>query len=135
MIKDVPLVDIFVNDQDAALDFYTRKLGLEKVQDEAYGEGARWITFSPVGTGTRIVVKKAERDHEKPRISRSDGVPVLTLGIDDVHAAYEELRGQGVRFLGEPYRYPWGLAAILLDQDGSPVLLRQDLGKGGQHAR
>jgi len=80
-------------------------------------------------------VKKAERDHEKPRVSRSDGVPVLTLGIDDVHAAYEELRGRGVRFLGEPYRYPWGLAAILLDQDGSLVLLRQDLGKGGQHAR
>jgi len=49
MIKDVPLVGIFVNDQDATLDFYTRKLGLEKVQDEAYGKGARWITFSPVG--------------------------------------------------------------------------------------
>jgi catechol 2,3-dioxygenase-like lactoylglutathione lyase family enzyme len=40
MIKDVPLTGIFVNDQEAALDFYTNKLGLEKVQDEPYGEGA-----------------------------------------------------------------------------------------------
>jgi hypothetical protein len=32
----------------------------------------------------------------------------------------------GVRFLGEPYRYPWGFAAILLDQDGSPILLLQE---------
>jgi Glyoxalase/Bleomycin resistance protein/Dioxygenase superfamily len=49
-----------------------------------------------------------------------------TLGTDDVRAAYEELRGRGVRFPGEPYRYPWGLAAILLDQDGSPLLLQQE---------
>jgi hypothetical protein len=35
----------------------------------------------------------------------------------------------GVRFLGEPYRYPWGLAAILLDQDGSPVLLQEESGE------
>jgi hypothetical protein len=27
---------------------------------------------------------------------------------------------RGVRFFAEPYRYPWGLAAVLLDQDGGP---------------
>src|ERR671915_2321811 len=126
MIKDVPLTGIFVNDQEAALDFYTNKLGLKKLQDEPYGEGARWITVSPAGSGTRIVLKKAEHDHEKAMVGRSDGAPVLTLGTDDVRAAYEELRARGVRFLGEPYRYPWGLAAILLDQDGNPVLLQQE---------
>ena len=42
MIKSVLLIGIFVNDQEAALDFYTNKLGLEKIQDEPYGEsGAR----------------------------------------------------------------------------------------------
>jgi catechol 2,3-dioxygenase-like lactoylglutathione lyase family enzyme len=126
MIKDVPLTGIFVNDQDAALDFYAGKLGLVKVQDEPYGDNARWITVSPEGTGTRIVLKKAEHDHERALVGRSDGAPILTLGTDDVRAAYEELRGRGVRFLGEPYRYPWGLAAILLDQDGSPLLLQQE---------
>ena len=34
MIKGVPLTGVFVNDQEAALDFYTNKLGLEKIQDE-----------------------------------------------------------------------------------------------------
>ena len=86
----------------------------------------------PPGSGTRIVLKKAEHDHEKATVGRSDGAPVLTLGTDDVRAAYEELRGRGVRFLGEPYRYPWGLAAILLDQDGSPVLLQQEAGRYGR---
>ena len=129
MIKDVPLTGIFVNDQDAALDFYTNKLGLEMIQDEPYGEDSRWITVSPTEMRIRIVLKKAEREHEKAMVGRSDGAPILTLGTDDVRAAYDRLRERGVRFLGEPYRYPWGIGAILLDQDGSPVLLQQESGE------
>ncbi|HEX2182330.1 MAG TPA: VOC family protein [Rubrobacteraceae bacterium] len=126
MIKDVPLTGIFVNDQEAALDFYTSKLGLEKVEDEPYGEGARWITVSPAEMRIKIVLKEAEREHEKAMVGRSDGAPILTLGTDDVYAAYERMRERGVRFLGEPYRYPWGIGALLLDQDGSPILLLQE---------
>ena len=126
MIKDVPLTGIFVNDQDAALDFYTNKLGLEIIQDEPYGESARWITVSPAEMRIRIVLKKAEGEREKAMVGRSDGPPVLTLGTDDVRSAYEALRKRGVRFLGEPYRHPWGIGALLLDQDGSPILLQQE---------
>ena len=127
MIKDVPLTGIFVKDQEAALDFYTNKLGLEKVEDEPYGEGARWITVSPTEMRIKIVLKEAEKEHEKAMVGRSDGAPILTLGTDDVHAAYERMRERGVRFLGEPYRYPWGIGALLLDQDGSPILLQQEM--------
>jgi lactoylglutathione lyase len=127
MIKDVPLIGVFVDDQEAALDFYTGKLGLEKVQDEAYGPDARWITVSPAGM--RIVLKKAEKEYEKAMVGKSGGAPVLTLGTDDVRAAYERLGERGVRFLGEPYRYPRGIGALLLDQDGSPILLQQELGE------
>jgi lactoylglutathione lyase len=129
MIKDVPLTGIFVNDQEAALDFYINKLGLELIQDEPYGEGARWITVSPAEMRIQIVLKKAEHDHEKAMVGRSDGAPILTLGTDDVRAAYEQLRERGVRFLGEPYRYPWGIGVLLLDQDGSPILLQQESGE------
>ena len=130
MIKDVPLTGIFVKDQEAALDFYTNKLGLEKVEDEPYGEGARWITVSPTEMRIKIVLKEAEKEHEKAMVGRSDGAPILTLGTDDVHAAYERMREGGVRFLGEPYRYPWGIGALLLDQDGSPILLLQERSDG-----
>ena len=127
MIKDVPLIGIFVDDQEGALDFYTNELGLRKVQDEAYGPDARWITVSPAESNTRIVLKKAERDYEKAMVGNSDGAPVLTLGTDDLQASYQRLRERGVRFLGEPYRYPWGIGALLLDQDGNPILLQQEL--------
>jgi lactoylglutathione lyase len=125
MIKDVPIT----GNQEAALDFYTNKLGLELIQDEPYGEGARWITISPKGARTRIVLKKAEKEHEKAIVGRPDGAPILTLGTDDIRAAYDRLRKRGVRFLGESYRYPWGIGALLLDQDGSPILLQQESGE------
>ena len=129
MIRDVPLTGVFVNDQEAAIDFYTDKLGLELIQDEPYGEGSRWITVSPRGSRTRIVLKRAEKEHEKAMVGNSAGAPVLTLGTDDIHTAYERLKERGVRFLGEPYRYPWGIGALLLDQDGSPILLQQESGE------
>src|SRR5215204_6205269 len=79
MIKDVPLTGIFVNDQEAALEFYTNTLWLAKVQDETYGPDVRWITVSPAQMRIRIVLKKAERDYEKAMVGNSDGAPILTL--------------------------------------------------------
>jgi catechol 2,3-dioxygenase-like lactoylglutathione lyase family enzyme len=127
MIKDVPLSGVFVNDQDAALDFYTNKLGLEKFQAEPYGEGTRWITVSPVGSRIIISLEKAERDYEKALVGKSDGRPVLVLSTDDIHASYERLRERGVRFLEDPVRYPWGgIGARFLDLDGSLIFLQQE---------
>jgi 4-hydroxyphenylpyruvate dioxygenase-like putative hemolysin len=89
----------------------------------------RWITVSPAQMRIRIVLKKAERDYEKAMVGNSDGAPILTLSTDDIHAAYERLRERGVRFIGDPYRYPWGVGVLLLDQDGNPILLQQELNR------
>lgn len=125
MIKDVPLTGVFVRDQEAALDFYTNKLGLELIQDESYGPDARWITVSPAKARIKIVLKKAEREHEKALVGKPDGAPVLVLGTDDIHITYEQLRERGVRFLEEPNPAPWGISARFLDQDDSCLLLEQ----------
>lgn len=127
MITDVPLTGVFVEDQEAALDFYTNKLGLKLLQDESYGPDARWIAVSPAGARIKIVLKKAQRDYEKALVGRSDGSPVLALSTDDIHAAYEHLSERGVRFLAEPVQRPWGIEARFVDQDGNSILLQQDV--------
>ena len=48
----IGIVDVFVDDQDRARDFYTAMLGLEVKVDAAYGESGRWLT----------VVSPQERD-------------------------------------------------------------------------
>jgi catechol 2,3-dioxygenase-like lactoylglutathione lyase family enzyme len=40
----IGLVEVFVDDQDRARDFYTGMLGLEVKDDAAYGESGRWLT-------------------------------------------------------------------------------------------
>jgi catechol 2,3-dioxygenase-like lactoylglutathione lyase family enzyme len=102
------------SDQEAAIEFYTNKLGFDKIRDEPYGGGAR-------GSEDQDLPEEAAHNHEKALGGKSDGSPILTLGTGDIHAAYERLQERGVRFLHGPARR-W-----FLDQDGSPILLRQEL--------
>lgn len=46
MLNKLAVVTILVRDQDEALQFYTEKLGLEKMDDVIFGEGNRWLTVT-----------------------------------------------------------------------------------------
>lgn len=47
-------VDVFVDDQERARDFYTGMLGLEVKDDVPYGSGARWFRWCPRRTVTAL---------------------------------------------------------------------------------
>jgi hypothetical protein len=78
MIKDVPLTGIFVDDQEAALDFSPASSGWRRSRTSPTARGARWITVSPAEMRIRIVLKKAEKEHEKAMVGNSDGAASLT---------------------------------------------------------
>jgi catechol 2,3-dioxygenase-like lactoylglutathione lyase family enzyme len=51
---------------------------------------------------------------------------VLVLEVEDCAAAFERLRGDGVRFLTTPYSPPWGGSrAFAVDPDGYLVEIEQ----------
>ncbi|MCC3293214.1 VOC family protein [Arthrobacter sp. zg-Y411] len=56
----IVVTSIFVEDQDRALDFYTRVLGFEKRQDVPAG-GARWLTLGAPGEdgGVELLLEPA----------------------------------------------------------------------------
>ena len=45
-----------VSDQDAAIAFYTEKLGFTVAMDVPYGEGDRWVEVAPSGGGSAIAL-------------------------------------------------------------------------------
>ncbi|HXG77044.1 MAG TPA: VOC family protein [Gaiellaceae bacterium] len=49
----------------------------------------------------------------------------VALGVPDLDAACEALRGQGRAFLVEPRAFPWGRSAYLRDPDGRLVELAE----------
>lgn len=55
------------------------------------------------------------------KVSSSEGSPGedhLAFAVDDIDAAYAELRAKGMRIEKPPHNYEWGKSAYLRDPDG-----------------
>jgi predicted enzyme related to lactoylglutathione lyase len=127
---------LWVHDQDAALAFYTEKLGWEVRSDATLPEmgGFRWLTVGPVGQDDFEVVLMAVPG--QPVMDDSTRQQVLDLAAkgfagtvflttDDCRAAYEELRARGVEFTEAPEERPYGIDAGFRDPTGNSFRLTQ----------
>jgi catechol 2,3-dioxygenase-like lactoylglutathione lyase family enzyme len=55
-VTDVRTIAVPVTDQDAALAFYTEKLGFEKRMDIPMGPSMRWLEVAPSATSAAIAI-------------------------------------------------------------------------------
>jgi lactoylglutathione lyase len=121
MINRVDVVSVYVNDQDAALEFYVDTLGMEKVWDEPMGPDARWVQVRPKGAETSIVLVARFGDWTPEKVG---GLQPNTLWSDDAEAAVEELRANGVEVTQDATPQPWGMTEVRFkDPDGNEFLL------------
>jgi predicted enzyme related to lactoylglutathione lyase len=114
MITKASTAGIYVSDQDQALDFYTNKLGFEKLTDEPMESDARWIEVVPAGAQTRLVLYTPPGQED--RIGTFSNV---IFSCDDMNSTYQELKGRGVEFSEDPSEQPWGIWAQFKDPDGN----------------
>jgi predicted enzyme related to lactoylglutathione lyase len=124
MIKQIKLAGIFVNDPDQAYDFYVNKLGFEVKEDQAMGEGGRWLELVPSGAQTRLAVSKLLPGQTEARIG---GFTNIVFSTEDIQATYEKLATRGVKFTEKPTRQVWGgIQGKFADPDGNVFLLVQE---------
>jgi predicted enzyme related to lactoylglutathione lyase len=124
MLKKVIYVALFVSDQDKALDYYTRVVGLEKRWDAPLSGGTRWVTVGVKGQDFELVLWPGIPTSANP----VDGVipATYTIETEDCRTAFETLKSRGVKFEPpEVLHKPWGLAAMFQDPDGNRLQLRQ----------
>jgi predicted enzyme related to lactoylglutathione lyase len=114
MFKRVKFTTIPVQDQDRALEFYTKKLGLKVFTDQAMGD-SRWIELQVPRAETLIVLFK-QANH------RPAEMPAAVFVADNVQATYEDLKSKGVTFIQPPKKEPWGEHAILKDSEGNIIM-------------
>lgn len=115
-ITKLSSVMILVADQEAALQWYTTKLGFEKKVDEPYGEGQRWLTVVPKsGASPEIVLEKASGG----MAAQVGKGTAWVFETDDCRKAYETLSGRGVEFVSKPQAMPWGVQAVFKDLYGN----------------
>ena len=114
MIKGIKFVSIPVRDQDAALAFWTGKLGLAVATDQPFNDKQRWIELRIPGADTRLVLFTP--DGHETRIGEFTN---LSFWSDDIDATYAELVAKGVETLGPPKKADWGSSLMFKDPDGS----------------
>ena len=118
MIKAVKFVSVYVSDQDAALAFYTEKLGFAIVTDQPMGPDSRWIELRIPGAETGVVIVKPMMPEH-----RVGGFMNLSFLADDVRKTYDELSARGVDFVQPPKVEHWGTSAVFKDPDGNTFAL------------
>jgi catechol 2,3-dioxygenase-like lactoylglutathione lyase family enzyme len=118
MIKGVKFVSIPVRDQDRALEFYTKKLGMRVITDSPFDDTQRWIELGIPRADTKVVLFTPSGQEHLIGTAMN-----ITFVADDVVATAAALKARGVEFVQEAQKADWGTAAVFKDPDGNVFVL------------
>jgi len=133
MFNSISQSQIFVLDQDEALDFYVGKLGLEVNTDADLGF-MRWLTVNVPGDPSRQVLlekpgppamDEATAEQVRELVSKGAIGGWLIFLTDDCQKTYETLLAKGVEFTQEPTVQPYGIDCGLRDPFGNHLRFGQ----------
>jgi catechol 2,3-dioxygenase-like lactoylglutathione lyase family enzyme len=133
----IRLTSVYVDDQRAALDFYTRVLGFTVHHDIPLGEHS-WLTVvSPEDPdGPELLLEPSDHPAVGPYRDAlvTDGIPLVQLAVDDVATEHDRLVRLGVTFTQEPTDIGTAVVAVFDDTCGNLVQLvseKRDAPAGG----
>lgn len=118
-LSNIGVVMFTVADQDAALAFYTEKLGFEVRADVRFGERdeMRWLEVAPPGSVARLALN--------PPMGGEPGGSSIGVETTDVMGEHARLKGiGGIDLDPEPMRTPGApLMFMVRDPDGNTVVV------------
>lgn len=119
------LISVFVDDQEQALRFYTEVLGFERRTDQPVGNGDRWLTVGAPGQDVELLLEPSGHPAVRPYRDAlaTDGIPLASFAVGDVHAEYDRLIDAGVTFLQPPTTMGPVTTAVLDDTCGNLIQL------------
>jgi catechol 2,3-dioxygenase-like lactoylglutathione lyase family enzyme len=120
----IHLTSVYVDDQRAALEFYTDVLGFEVRHDIPLGDDA-WLTVvSPdEPDGPQLLLEPSGHPAVKPYRDAlvEDGIPLAQFAVDDVQAEYDRLTQRGVVFTQPPTDLSDVVIAVFDDTCGNLI--------------
>jgi len=135
MLKALTHLQIWVEDQDEALAFYTDKLGMEVREDFTNPEAGdfRWLSVGVPGQDVSIALLAVPGP---PMVDEETGAQIravlakgmaggLVFSTDDCKADFEELKSRGVEFAQEPNEGWYGIDAGFRDPSGNQARMAQ----------
>lgn len=121
MKQKLVYVALVVDDYDEAIQFYTKKLNFQLVEDTQLSETKRWVLIVPPGSeGPCLLLAKATNDEQKSRIGNQTGGRVfLFLHTDNFQRDFENLKNQGITIVRGPNVEAFGTVAVFEDLYGN----------------
>ena len=125
----ISLVSLSVGDQEAALAFYTEKLGFVKKTDIPMGD-VSWLTVvSPENLDGPELVLEPNAEYPAMKALKEalleDGIPFTAFEVDDIDAEHKRLRDLGVRFTQNPVENAGFKYAVFDDTCGNLIQIYQ----------
>lgn len=122
MKQSIVHIALVVRDYDEAIEFYTKKLNFELIEDIYQPEqDKRWVVISPPNSvGTTILLARASKQEQERFIGNQTGGRVfLFLNTDDFWRDYNEMISKGIEFIREPKKADYGTVAVFKDLYGN----------------
>jgi lactoylglutathione lyase len=116
-----------VGDLDASIRFYTEQLDMKLLRRNDYPEGKFTLAFVGYGDESDHTVLELTHNWGRSEYTIGDAFGHLALGVSDIYAACERLRGVGVKITREPGPMKHGTTVIAFveDPDGYKIELIQ----------
>lgn len=112
---------LLVKDLDEAIDYFTRIIGFELIEDTQVTPIKRWVVVRPAGDeGCGIVLAKADKPEQLDRTGNQTGGKVLVvLHTDHIERDYARLQQHNVEIVRGPAVEEWGKVIVFKDLYGN----------------
>ncbi len=111
---------LVVNDYDEAIEFYTKKMDFELIEDTPI-DNKRWVRIQPKGnTGSTLLLGKAKNQNQQNAIGNQTGGRVaFFLHTDRFDEYFQFLLSNDVKIVREPSVEEYGKVAVFADLYGN----------------
>ncbi|KGJ49449.1 MULTISPECIES: VOC family protein [Paraclostridium] len=125
MINKIGKITIYVNNQEEAKEFWTKKINFIVKLEQPMGPNMKWLEVGPNKEEftSFVIYEKQLMLNQNPEANVSH--PNIILSTEDIETTYAELKANGVE-LGELMIMPYGKMFNFRDQDGNNYLVRED---------
>ncbi|WP_419725609.1 VOC family protein [Terrisporobacter petrolearius] len=125
MINKIGKITIYVNNQEEAKEFWTKKMNFVIKLEQPMGPNMTWLEVGPSEEEftSFVIYEKQLMLAQKPEANVSH--PNIILSTNDIETTYNELKSKGVN-VKNLMIMPYGKMFNFEDQDKNEYLVRED---------
>lgn len=116
-------ITLLVKEYNEAIEFYTKVLDFELVEDTQISETKRWVRVQPKGnSGASLLLAKASKTEQIPYIGNQTGSRVfLFIHTNNLERDYKKLIERRVEIVRGPSNEEYGKVLVFKDLYGNLI--------------